>query len=79
MMGSGIVFGGMWMMLVMVLAWILLIVGAIWLLAMLFPAATARNKNDQSSDGPLAILEQRYAQGEITKEEFETIRYHIEQ
>jgi putative membrane protein len=79
MMGSGAAFGGLWMMLVMVLAWILLIVGAVWLLATLFPTVSGGKKDDQSGDGPLAILQKRYAQGEISKEEFETIRHHLEE
>jgi putative membrane protein len=78
MTGWGMGFGGMWMMLIMVLAWVLIIVGAIWLLAALFPKASAGNRDVQSGDTALTILQQRYARGEITKEEYETIRHGIE-
>jgi putative membrane protein len=79
MTGWGMGFGGIWMMLVMVLAWALIIVGAIWLLAALFPKASGGNRDAQSGDNALTILQQRYARGEITKEEYEAIRHDIEQ
>ena len=71
MAGFGMGLGG----LVMVLFWVVLIVGAVWLARGLFPtgqqppASSARL--EPSAD---EILKQRYARGEITKEQFEQMR-----
>jgi putative membrane protein len=60
----------------MALFWIVVILLAVWLLSNLFP------KNQTSpvtgAESPLAILQQRYARGEISKEEYETIRQDLE-
>lgn len=73
MMGFG---GAIWM----ILFWIVILGGGIWLLATIFPRThSASNSNAQTNDDPLVILKQRYARGELTKEEFETIRHDLEQ
>ena len=64
-MGSGI-----WMIGV----WILVIGISIWLLAALFPKTTRFAKLHQADNDVLAALQQRYASGELSKEEFETLR-----
>ena len=63
--------GGMWgigMMFMMLLFWFLvigsLVLGVRWLLS--------QDKERRGSDSALEILRQRYARGEINKEEFET-------
>ena len=73
MMGFG---GAIWM----ILFWIVILGGGIWLLATIFPRThSASNSNAQTNDDPLVILKQRDARGELTKEEFETIRHDLEQ
>ena len=65
MMGVGLGFG----MLLMVLFWALII----WLIVA-FVKSVAGN---ESSEEPLAILKKRYAKGEITKKQFESMRKEI--
>ncbi len=72
MTGFGMGFGGG---LVMVLFWVVLIVGAVWLVRNAFstgqPSPVSSARSEPSAD---EILKQRYARGEITKEQFEQIR-----
>ncbi len=67
-------------MLVMGLFWVLILVGAVWLVVTL-----ARGSQGQPASGPLLpgaaagqtpldILKARYARGEITKEQFEEMK-----
>ena len=68
--------GAIWM----IIFWIIIIGGGIWLLATIFPRINTSPEDRSESDGePLAILKQRYARGELSKEEFETIRHDLEQ
>lgn len=68
--------------------WIGLIVLGIWILAKLFPGvsnAGGRGGRDDKADLPRAtraetamqILQKRYARGELTKEEYETMRHDL--
>lgn len=70
-------FGGfIWM----ILFWAVIVGGSIWLLAAIFPRISTFPKSGTASDDtPLAILKQRYVRGELSKEEFETIRHDLEQ
>jgi len=75
MMG-GFGFGGMWFGGILMLAfWVLIIGGAVWLVVTL-----ARNNQGAtatttaSGQTPLAILQARYAKGEITKEQYDQMR-----
>ena len=73
MMGLG---GAIWM----IVFWIVILGGGIWLLATIFPRTrSASDSDDQTNDDPLVILKQRYARGELSKEEFETISHDLEQ
>jgi putative membrane protein len=64
----------------MIIFWIIIIGGGIWLLATIFPrTSTSPEDRSESNSDPLAILKQRYARGELSKEEFETIRHDLEQ
>lgn len=64
----------------MIIFWIIIIGGGIWLLAAIFPRVnTFPEDRSESNNDPLTILKQRYARGELTKEEFETIRHDLEQ
>ncbi len=75
MTGFGMGFGGG---LLMVLFWIVLIVGAVWLVRGVFlndqqpPVSSVRN--EPSAD---EILKQRYARGKITKEQYEQMHRDV--
>jgi putative membrane protein len=76
MTGLGMGLGGVWM----IIFWAVIIGGGIWLLATLFPKSALSPKVDGDPEvNSLAILKQRYARGELSKEEFETIRRDLEQ
>jgi uncharacterized membrane protein len=61
----------------MIIAWVFITGISIWLLATLFPK-TGRLSNPRYADNDaLAILQNRYASGELSKEEFETLRRHL--
>ncbi len=78
MMGMG--FGlGLLGLLFMGLLWVGLIVGAVWLVNVLFP------RNSQISTPPAGrdlsareILDRRYSRGEITREQYELMRQDIQ-
>jgi putative membrane protein len=64
----------------MIIIWIIITGGGIWLLSKLFPRTGSPPEVGPESNGDaLAILRQRYARGELSKEEFETIRRDLEQ
>jgi len=77
MTGFGMGFNGhIWM----IIFWIAITGGGIWLLATLFPRTrTSPDSGAESKGDALAILKQRYARGELSKEEFEAIRRNLEQ
>ena len=53
--------------------------GSIAFLAAIFPRIGNSSKNrSEPAEDPLTILKQRYARGETSKEEFETIRHDLE-
>ena len=68
-LGGGMLFGG----LLMIALWVLIIGGAVWLVVTL-----ARGSQGQTATGsgqtPLAILQTRFAKGEITKEQYDALR-----
>jgi putative membrane protein len=75
MTGLGMGLGGG---LVMVLFWIILIVGAVWLARGLFPAsqqpAVSATRPEASAED---ILKQRYARGEISTEQYDQMRHDL--
>ncbi len=75
MMGLGMGFG----LLFFVLLSGLLILGAVWLVRAVFPGAAPQPGASPGTD-PSArqTLDQRYARGEISKEEYDRIRKDIE-
>ncbi len=54
----------------MIIFWILVILGIIYIIKMITVSAKKEDKEETS----LEILKKRYAKGEITREEFETMR-----
>jgi putative membrane protein len=63
-MGWWMLFGGLWV----VLFWAILIGAIAWLMSRLGTGSSDRSKN------ALEIAKERYARGEISREEFERIR-----
>lgn len=67
----------------MILFWVLIIAGAVWLISRLFPQTTGSSTphsgggHIEASSLPEEILRRRYAQGEITASEFEEMRGHL--
>jgi putative membrane protein len=80
MMGMG--FGGFGLIF-MILFWVLIIVGAVWLVSRLFPQTTRVSSPPAGSDrsevpaSPAEILKRRYAQGEISTAEFQEMREQL--
>lgn len=59
----------------MLLFWLLIIVGVIWLISALSPRGSSpAGSNAAPSESPLDILKRRYAKGEINKEQFEEMK-----
>jgi putative membrane protein len=76
LMGLGLGMGGLgliWML----IFWVGLIVLALWLVSLLFPAAGKSNHDEGISPAALDILKERYARGELTKEEYQEILHTI--
>ena len=75
MTGYGMGFSGFGFIFV-ALFWIVIIGLGIWLLSKIFP----QDHETHSADGESAmdILKQRYAHGELSKEEYETMRADLE-
>jgi putative membrane protein len=77
MTGFGMGFG--WFgFLMMAIFWIAIIAGAVWLFGNLFPQ-NKQTTTGNESETAVTILKKRYASGEISKEEFETMRQDLEQ
>jgi putative membrane protein len=72
MMGIGVI--GLALML---LFWGGLIIGALFLIRALFPGGQTLTTRSRENFTARHTLEQRYARGEITREEFELIRQDI--
>ena len=54
--------------------WVLMII-----LFLAFMEAKPKNRNQQKNEEPLEILKRRYAAGEITTEEYEERKAHLEE
>lgn len=78
---------GLWGFFFTAILWIGLLALGVWLLARLFPKAggshgarregVPRAKALDPPQSALEILQRRYARGELTKEEYETIRHDL--
>ena len=67
---GGMAFGG----LLMLAFWVLIIGGAVWLVFTLARGSQDAAAMRASGQTPLALLQTRYAKGEITKEQFDQLR-----
>lgn len=67
--------GGLWMMILMALFWLLFTVGIV--LIVLWVANRFRGPVAASGDSALDIIKQRYARGEIDRDEFERMRQEL--
>ncbi|MBI5956168.1 MAG: SHOCT domain-containing protein [Chloroflexi bacterium] len=59
---------------VMLLFWLLIIGGVVWLVQSLARGRGSSETSAPASESPLDILNRRYAKGEITKEQFEQMK-----
>ncbi len=75
MMGYGHFFGGgLFGFLFMVLFWGLILVGFFYLVKFLILQTGGMSERDSRKDDSIRILKERYARGEITREEFERMK-----
>ncbi len=68
--------GGVFMMIMMMVFWLLVIAGGIALFRWFMRDNSGRSQNQ--SDGALEHLKLRYVKGEISKEEFEQMKKDIQ-
>jgi putative membrane protein len=76
MMGWGMGFG-IFGLLFMLLFWVILILAAVWLVRALFGNGRPRYSNHEPQSAR-EILDQRYARGEITREQYEMMKKDLE-
>ncbi len=66
----------------MVIFWVLVVAGALWLISRLAPhsasyAGPVNSTPAAPSETPLDVLKRRYASGELTKAEYEQMRQDL--
>ncbi len=76
MMGWGMGFGIFWVFF-MLLFWVILILGAVWLVRAVFGNGRPRQSGNEPQNAR-EILDQRYARGEITREQYEIMKKDIQ-
>lgn len=79
MMGMGFGFGALGLVL-MIVFWLVVIGLAVCLLSNLFPRTTDAFKTSKKdlSETPMEILQQRYARGEISRDEYNEMRKDLQ-
>ena len=76
MHGFGFGIGGL---LLMVLFWIVLIAGAVWLIKMIFSGTSNRPGEDSGkNENAIDILNKRYARGELEREDYERMKADLQ-
>ena len=65
-------------MILMMVFWILVIIGLVFLIKWLIQTTSSGNTDRRTGPKAIDILEERYARGEISKEEFETIKQDLQ-
>ncbi len=73
MMGGGW-FGGIGMMIIGFLGFVLVIVGVVYIIRWVLPQVNNQHSRYIDSDDSLGILKKRYANGEIDKKTFENMK-----
>lgn len=76
--GYGFGWWGIVMGIVMLLFWVLIIGGVVWLVVSLLRQGGPGALGPRPRGGALDILRERYARGEITREQYEQMRRDIE-
>ena len=80
-MGPGMIGGwgmGWWGFIPMLLFWGLIIAGVVFLIKVLAQGRTKTGSGFSETSNPLEVLKERYARGEITKEEYRQMKKVIE-
>jgi putative membrane protein len=80
-MGPGMMGGwgmGWFGMIFMLVFWVLVIVGLVFLIKWLIQTTSSGKTDERTGPKAIDILKERYARGEISKEEFETIKQDIQ-
>lgn len=67
-------YGGWWGGLGMILFWILIVLGIVWLVRTIAHPSAGPLQYQERSESALEILQRRYASGEISKEEYLEIK-----
>jgi putative membrane protein len=73
--------GGILMHIIMLLLWVLLIAGIVLLVRWVWDTAGGRKRDavgHEQQPNALDILKQRYAKGEISREEFQAMKQDLE-
>ncbi len=76
MSGWGMGFGALGF-LFMAVFWIVIIAAAVWLLGNLFPRRDTTQPSGTVDETAVEILKRRYARGELSQEEFTTMRSEL--
>jgi putative membrane protein len=80
-MGPGMMGGwgmGGFGMIFMLVFWVLVIVGLVFLIKWLIQTTSSGKADGRTGPKAIDILKERYARGEISKEEFETIKQDLQ-
>lgn len=67
-------FGGIFM----IVFWILILVGLVFVIKWLFQTTSRGRSGSESGSRAIDILKERYARGEISKKEFETMKQDLQ-